>query len=97
MMGIKERNFRSLPDDLSLEVLVPNDNFYRRLEERIDLSFVRELVLPLYARGGRHSIDPVVFYLELRKSSHQQQLGMLPNALGEQWRKGGQHLYHLGR
>lgn len=55
MMAIKERNFQPLPDDLSLEVLVPKDNFYRRLEERIDLSFVRELVLPLYARGGRHS------------------------------------------
>ena len=53
MMGIKERNFRPLPYDLSLETLVPKDNFYRRLEERIDLSFVRELVLPLYAKGGR--------------------------------------------
>ena len=42
MMGIKERNFRPLPEDLSLEVLVPKDNFYRRLEERIDLSFVRD-------------------------------------------------------
>jgi transposase len=62
MMGIKERNFRPLPDDLSLEAMVPKDNFYRRLEERIDLSFVRELVLPLYAKGGRHSIDPVVFF-----------------------------------
>ena len=62
MMGIKERNFRPLPDDLSLEVMVPRDNFYRRLEESIDLSFVRELVLPLYAKGGRHSIDPVVFF-----------------------------------
>ena len=27
---------------------------------------------------------------------NQQQLGMLPNALREQWRKGGQYLYHLG-
>jgi transposase len=62
MMGIKERNFRPLPDDLSLEVMVPKDNFYRRLEERIDLAFVRELVLPLYAKGGRHSIDPVIFF-----------------------------------
>lgn len=62
MMGIKERNFQLLPEDLSLEVLVPKDNFYRRLEERIDLSFVRELVQPLYARGGRHSVDPVVFF-----------------------------------
>jgi transposase len=62
MMGIKERNFRPLPDDLSLDILVPKDNFYRHLEERIDLSFVRELVLPLYAKGGRHSVDPVVFF-----------------------------------
>ena len=30
MMGIKERTFQPLPDDLSLEVLVPKDNFYRR-------------------------------------------------------------------
>jgi transposase len=62
MMGTKERKFRPLPDDLSLETLVPKDNFYRRLEERIDLSFVRELVLPFYANAGRHSIDPVVFF-----------------------------------
>jgi hypothetical protein len=61
MMGIKERDFRRLPADLSLEVLVPEDNFYRRLEERIDLSFVRELVRRLYAGGGRRLIDPVVF------------------------------------
>jgi hypothetical protein len=41
MMGQKERNFRSLPEDISLEDLVAKDNFYRRLEERLDLSFVR--------------------------------------------------------
>ena len=62
MMGVKGRDFRQLPEGLSLEALVPRDNFYRCLEERIDLSFVRELVLPLYARGGRHSSDPVVFF-----------------------------------
>jgi hypothetical protein len=62
MMGIKERDFRRLPEDLSLEEMVPKDNFYRRLEERIDLSFVRELVRPLYAGGGRKSIDPAVFF-----------------------------------
>ena len=62
MMGVKERDFRQLPEGLQGEALVPGDNFYRRLEERIDPSFVRELVLPLYARGGRHSIDPVVFF-----------------------------------
>ena len=49
MMGIKERNFRPLPN-LSLEELVPQDNFfYRRLERTLDLSFVRELVRDCYA------------------------------------------------
>jgi len=62
MMGTKVRTFAPLPDDLSLEDLVPEDNFYRRLEARLDLSFIRELVAPLYASGGRPSVDPVVFF-----------------------------------
>ena len=62
MMGIKVRSFAPLPKDSSLEDLVPQDNFYRRLESRLDLSFVREFVAPLYARGGRPSVDPVVFF-----------------------------------
>ena len=62
MMGTKERNFQPLPEDISLEDLVPEDNFYRRLQERLDLSFVRELVEDLYAASGRPSIDPEVFF-----------------------------------
>jgi transposase len=62
MMGIKVRSFANLPRDLSLEGLVPEDHFYRRLEARLDLSFVRELVAPLYAKGGRPSVDPAVFF-----------------------------------
>jgi transposase len=62
MMGIKERNFHPLPEDISLEELVPKDNFYRRLQERLDLSFVREMVEGLYAASGRPSIDPEVFF-----------------------------------
>jgi transposase len=62
MMGMKERNFRSLPENISLEDLVPEDNFYRRLQEKLDLSFVRELVEDLYAHSGRPSIDPEVFF-----------------------------------
>src|SRR3712207_1429553 len=61
-MGTKERVFSPLPHGVSLEDLVPKDNFYRRLEETLDLSFVRDLVRPLYARGGRSSVDPVVFF-----------------------------------
>jgi transposase len=61
MMGTKIRNFAPLPD-LSLEELVPKDNFYRRLETALDLSFVRELVRDCYASSGRPSVDPVVFF-----------------------------------
>jgi hypothetical protein len=52
MVGTKIRSLSPLPEDLSLEDLVPKDHFYRRLEAQLDLSFVRELVAPLYAKGG---------------------------------------------
>ena len=61
-MGTKIRRFSPLPRDLALEDLVPSDHFYRRPEEKLYLSFVRELVPPLYAGGGRPSVDPVVFF-----------------------------------
>ena len=61
MMGIKERDFAPL-ENVSLEELVPQDNFYRRLEDKLDLSFVRELVRDRYASVGRSSVDPVVFF-----------------------------------
>ena len=62
MMGTKTRSFTPLPQDVSLEELVPEDHFYRCLEAKLDLSFVRELVAPLYAGGGRPSVDPIVFF-----------------------------------
>ena len=62
MMGTKTRTFAPLPHNVSLEDLVPQEHFYRRLQARLDLSFVRELVGPLYAGGGRPSVDPVVFF-----------------------------------
>jgi transposase len=65
MMGTKIRSFSPLPRDVSLEDLIPGDNFYRRMEKALDLSFVRELVRPLYALGGRPSVDPVVFFKAL--------------------------------
>jgi transposase len=61
MMGTKERSFSPLTD-LSLEDLVPKDNFYRRLQTTLDLSFVRDLVRERYATLGRPSVDPVVFF-----------------------------------
>ncbi len=62
LMGIKERNFRPIPDNTSLDVLVPSDNFYHRLEKRLDLSFVRELVRERYTAVGRPNVDLVVFF-----------------------------------
>jgi transposase len=62
MMGTRLRSFAPLPRDVSLEELVPQVNFYRPLEATLDLSFVRELVEPLYGKGGRPSVDPVVFF-----------------------------------
>ena len=61
MMGSKERHFAPLTN-ISLEELVPADQFNRHLERTLDLTFVREFVHETYAGGGRPSIDPVVFF-----------------------------------
>ena len=61
MLAEKERNFQ--PCVVSLEALVPEDNFYRKVEAKLDLSFVRDLVRDCYSfRMGRPSVDPVVFF-----------------------------------
>ena len=41
---------------------VPKENFYRRLKEEIDLSFLYDLTKGYYGDCGQKSIDPVVFY-----------------------------------
>jgi transposase len=46
----------------SLDELVPPDHFYRHLEAKLDLGFVRDWAKECYAEGGRPSIDPVVFF-----------------------------------
>jgi len=61
MMGSKQRDFLPLVH-VSLDQLVPANHFYRRLDRILDLSFVRDLVADRYARGGRPSVDPVVFF-----------------------------------
>jgi transposase len=91
MMGTKIRSFSPLPHDLSLEDLVPKEHFYRRLQARLDLSFVRELVAPLYAGGGRPSVDPVVFFkLQLVMffediRSERRLMGMVSDRLSLRW------------
>jgi transposase len=61
MLGSKFRLFR-VHTAICLETLVPPDNFYREVEAKIDLSFVRDLVRNHYSPIGRPSIDPVVFF-----------------------------------
>ena len=61
MMGSKDRAFAPLCN-LSLEALVPRDHFYRHLDAKLDLAFVRSLVRDTYKECGRPSIDPVVFF-----------------------------------
>jgi transposase len=61
MLGHKTRDFKPL-NAVSLEDLVPEDYFYRQLEENLDLRFIPELVSSFYSDIGRPSIDPVVFF-----------------------------------
>lgn len=46
----------------SLEQLVPEDNFYRRLNAAIDLHFIYNATSKYYGKEGQASIDPVVFF-----------------------------------
>jgi transposase len=62
MQGQKKRHFKT-HTRIYLEDLVPPDNFYRQVEAKLDLNFVRELVKDKYCWwNGRPSIDPVVFF-----------------------------------
>lgn len=41
---------------------VPENNYYKRLKQMLDLSFVRELTKGYYGKEGQKSIDPEVFF-----------------------------------
>jgi len=61
MIGKKDFQPRLLYN-VSLEDLVPEDNFYRTLERIPDLNFVYKECEGLYGKTGNKSIDPVVFF-----------------------------------
>src|SRR5829696_3407405 len=61
VLGTKPRVFATHPT-ISLDQLVPPDDFYRFLDVHLDLCFVRPWVEQDYAAGGRPSIDPIVFF-----------------------------------
>ena len=45
----------------SLSQRIPEDNFYRRLRNILDLHFLYHMVRPYYGKEGQKSIDPTVF------------------------------------
>uniref|UniRef100_UPI00404AD9CD IS1182 family transposase n=1 Tax=Fulvivirga sp. TaxID=1931237 RepID=UPI00404AD9CD len=47
---------------ISLEGLVPTNNFYRKLSENLDLRFLYKATSEYYGSEGQESIDPVVFF-----------------------------------
>ena len=61
MMGQKHFTPK-LFHSLSLDKMVPKGHLLRRLEDTINLSFVRKLCAPYYSYTGQPSIDPVVLF-----------------------------------
>lgn len=47
---------------LSLDALVPEDNFYRRIDQELDWRFLYAQTRHYYGTEGQESIDPVVFF-----------------------------------
>jgi transposase len=62
MLGPAHARDLGRPVAVSLDRLVPRDHFYRYLDARLDLDFVRDWVKAAYPDRGRPSIDPVVFF-----------------------------------
>ncbi len=47
---------------VNIDMLVPADNFYRKLAHTLDLSFLYKATAQYYGTEGQESIDPVVFF-----------------------------------
>jgi transposase len=61
MLGPPKPRRLDEPLAVSLEELVPQNHFYRHLDDKLALAFVRDWTRERYADPGRPSIDPVVF------------------------------------
>lgn len=48
--------------NVSLDNLVPEDNFYRKLSQSLNLSYLYKATAKYYGLEGQESIDPVVFF-----------------------------------
>lgn len=60
MLGKKAMQAKLLYD-FSLEKVVPQDDFYRKLQAAVDLSWARSWAASRYSTIGRPSLDPEVF------------------------------------
>jgi hypothetical protein len=65
MVG-KQVFFGQKETSLTVEGLVPKDNFYRRLKPVLDLAFLYSAVEPYDGKCGQQSIDPAVFFKLLK-------------------------------
>ena len=61
MQGKKEYQ-EKLFASFQLSERVPAHNFYRRLNDVLDLNFLYLLTRPYYGESGQKSIDPIVFF-----------------------------------
>jgi len=61
MLGKKQYQ-EKLFTNFQLSEYVPENNFYRRLKDVLDLDFLYKLTKPYYGSSGQRSIDPVVFF-----------------------------------
>jgi transposase len=62
MLGPAKPRRLDQPIAVSLEDLVPRNHFFRHLEAKLSLGFVRDWTRDRYAERGRPSIDPVIFF-----------------------------------
>jgi hypothetical protein len=77
MLGPPTSRQLSQPITVSRDDLVPASHFYRHLEAKLVLSFVRVWSRDRYAERGRPSIDPIVFF--------KLQLGMFSEGIRSEW------------
>ena len=61
MQGIKGYQ-EKLFVNFQLSDRVPYDNFYRKLKETLDLTYLRNMTKGYYGTEGQKSIDTVVFF-----------------------------------
>lgn len=71
--------------ELNLDGLVPREDFYRKVNEYLDLHFLYKATEKYYGSEGQQSIDPVVFFQDIVGwlfEQHQQWQGIAPLLFG---------------